>query len=155
MKQILLIVLMAASAISVNARKQTTTRNVSKAPASIQPPRHALDTLTVTDESARLSGYDKPLRATRESMFVTSSLNDTIRGLRVQLDYYDMSGRKLHSRHVDIAADIPPSDTRNVDFKSWDTQKSFYYHLGQKPRRGSATPYKVEAHVIYVLINPR
>lgn len=142
-------------AVSSHARRQSTTRHVNRSAIDSGPAYPVNDTIAVTDAEIRLTGYDKPLRATRESMFVTSSLSDTIRGLRVQIDYYDMSGRRLHSREVDINAVIPPADTRNVAFKSWDTQKSFYYHLGAKPRSGSATPYRVEAHIIYVITDHR
>ena len=140
MRYLLLIMAIAMLAVtSAHARKQSTTRNVRHATTALLQVGPSRDTIAVTGTAVRLSGYDKPLRATRESMFVTSSLDDTIRALRV------------HSRDVDITADIPPADTRCVDFKSRDTQKSFYYHLGPKPRRGTATPYKVEAHVVYVI----
>mgnify|MGYP006964117906 FL=1 len=156
MRHLLLIMAIALLAVtSAHARKQSTSRNVRHATTALLQVGPSRDTIAVTDTAVRLSGYDKPLRATRESLFVTSSLDDTIRALRVKLDYYDMSGRRLHSRDVDITADIPPADTRCVDFKSWDTQKSFYYHLGPKPRRGTATPYKVEAHVVYVITDSR
>lgn len=155
MKYILLMILVAVMPPATHARRQATTRNVRNAGQTHLTPTPVGDTVTVTLREVRLSGYDKPLRSTRESLFVTSSLPDTIRALRVKIDYYDMSGRRLHSRDVDIVADIPPADTRNVNFKSWDTQKSFYYHLGAKPRSGTATPYKVEADVIYVITSPR
>lgn len=156
MRQTLLILAIATLALTATARKQSTTRDVRR----MQPtpgllPSATSDTIAVTPSDVRLSGYDKPLRATRETVFVTSTLPDTIRGMRLRLSYSDMSDRPLHTRDVDITADIAPDDTRMVDFKSWDTQKSFYYHLGAKPSRGYATPYKVEATVIHVITDHR
>ncbi len=155
MRYFLLLSAMVLLTLSAYPRKQATTRHVNKSEAAYRLSYPTNDTITVTDAEVRLSGYDKPLRATRESLFVTSSLSDTIHALRLRLDYYDMSGRRLHSRDIDIKADIPPSETRSVNFKSWDTQKSFYYHLGAKPRSGTATPYDVKAHIIHIIIDHR
>ena len=156
MRHILFILTLASLAMTAATRRQSTTRDVRHAQASTQLFTSAkYDTIAITPSQVKLSGYDKPQRATREAVFITSSLSDTIRGLRIRLSYTDMSDRQLHSRDVDITVDIPPTDTRMVDFKSWDTQKSFYYHLGAKPHRGFATPYKVDATVIHVIIDHR
>lgn len=101
-----------------------------------------------------LSGYDKPLTASREVLLVTNNSSRTITGLRVAITYRDLSGRELHTAVVDLDIMVPPDATRRVTFPSWDTQKSFYYHLGKKPRTANVTPYSVNCRVIHSLILP-
>lgn len=101
-----------------------------------------------------LSGYDKPLTASREVLLVTNNSPRTITGLRVSITYLDLSGRELHTALVDLDIVVPPDATRRVTFPSWDTQKSFYYHLGKKPRTANVTPYSVNCRVIHTLASP-
>lgn len=95
----------------------------------------------------RLSGYDKPLRSSAETMFVTNRLDKEILQLSIKIVYTDMSGRQLHERDIEIRTGIPPGATRQVRIKSWDTQKSFYYYRGQKPKVNSVSPYDVKCTV--------
>lgn len=101
-----------------------------------------------------LAGYDKPLRSNRETMFVTNLTNNTVKGLRLELNYYDMHGKKLHSRQCDIDCDIPAGETRQISLRSWDTQHSFVYRLSTRPRQADATPYDVVCNIIYYLTEP-
>lgn len=94
-----------------------------------------------------LSGYDKPLRSRRESLFVTNRSARTLSGLEIEIAYSDMSGRSLHRRPVTVAVDLPPGETKRVEFGSWDSQQSFYYHRSPRPSKAQATPYDVKCRI--------
>ncbi len=96
-----------------------------------------------------LSGYDKPLNSSKETMLVTNNTDRTISSLRMEITYMDLSGRELHSATVDIDTSIPAGRTKKIVFPSWDTQLSFYYHLGKKPRTDNVTPYTIGCDIIY------
>lgn len=91
----------------------------------------------------RLSGYDKPLRSSQETILITNGFDRTMLRIDVAISYLDLQGRQLHGRIVGLPVVIPPSATRAVRFKSWDAQRSYYYYLGQKPKVDAVTPYKV------------
>lgn len=101
-----------------------------------------------------LAGYDKPLRSNRETMFVTNLTNNPVKGLRLELNYYDLHGNKLHSRQCDIDCDIPAGETRQISLKSWDVQHSFVYRLSTRPKHADATPYDVVCNIIHYLTEP-
>lgn len=144
--------LLIAVAISATAQR-TTRRGLCASDTSTAIATAAADTLhTPQPDSVKISGYDKPLRSSYETMFVTNKSALPISGMRLQLEYFDTSGRILHSRQCDVAADIPSGTTRQISLRSWDRQKSFYYLLSTPPRKADATPYDVRCSIIYLLI---
>lgn len=88
------------------------------------------------------TGYDKELSSNLESFIIVNVTDKTITGFKVKIDYLDMKGRMFHSREVRETCDVPPGESRRVDIKSWDKQHTYYYYLGNEPRK-VATPYKV------------
>lgn len=111
-----------------------------------------LDTLREPSAaSVSVSGYDKPLRTPRETMLVTNSTGSEIRTLALTVTYLDMQGRQLHRRTDTIPAIIPSGETRMIHLSTWDTQHSYYYHLGRHPRTANVTPYDVRCDVLFVL----
>lgn len=94
-----------------------------------------------------LLGYDKPRYANAETMFVRSALDDDIAGLHLTITYRTESGDMLHRRKVRIIQDIPAGQTRMCRWKSWDSQKSFYYIHSAAPRFGGATAFSVTARI--------
>lgn len=96
-----------------------------------------------------LSGFDKTVRAYKESFFVTNSLPDslTITALELTLDYSDMSGRQIHRSEPTVRCYIPPGQTRQITIPAWDRQHTFYYYLSPAPKRVQATPFKVSSTV--------
>ena len=92
--------------------------------------------------SIRFYGFDKTAASNMESFFISNGLDRTVSELVVIITYSDMKGRQLHRQEVKIDCTIPPGETRRTDIKSWDTQKSFYYHKSAKPKR-QATPFDV------------
>lgn len=127
---------------------QRTTRTRLK--TQVNPSAHTkerVDTLaTVATDSLAVvfSGYEKTLRSSRESVFVTNRTSSHINEITFLITYHDMQGRALHRRHINVSASIAPNQTTKVDFPSWDTQKVFYYHLSPEPRTKQATPYSVK-----------
>lgn len=144
-------ILFTALMCSITTTAQRTTRRHLKpivtttaSPESTAP----IDTVNNPSTSTLvLTGYDKPLRSTTESMFIKNLTGRHILSVTLHLEYLDMSGRQLHLRDVTIPCDIPPGQTRQITFRSWDRQKSFVYHRSQRPRRADYSPYKINASV--------
>lgn len=112
----------------------------------VLPKSETLDSLRVTllADSISIAGFDKPLRSTRETFFVVNNSSVTIAWIDFEITYRDMEGRMLHRRdeHVDI--DLPQGETRMVAVKSFDLQKSLYYHRSATPKNGAGIPFMVE-----------
>lgn len=90
----------------------------------------------------RFYGFDKTVGASKESFFIINGSDTTLTSAIVEITYFDMHRRQLHQATMPIDCIIPAGETRRVDIKSWDTQKSFYFHQSAKPRR-QATPFDV------------
>lgn len=99
----------------------------------------------------RFYGFDKTVTSNQESFFVSNGLDSLLTGMDVMITYTDMKGRQLHKRSVKLECDIPPHETKRIDVKSWDTQRSFYYHKSVKPKR-QATPFEVSIELLSVSI---
>lgn len=90
----------------------------------------------------RFYGFDKTAGSALESVFVVNGLDSTLRKMEIEVNYLDMKGRQLHRQTYCIDCLIPAGETKRIDYKSWDAQKSFYYHRSAKPKR-QATPFDV------------
>lgn len=95
----------------------------------------------------RFYGFDKTVSSNLESFFISNNLDSEIQEIEIEITYFDMKGRQLHKRNVSIDTKIPPHETVRTDIKSWDTQKSFYFHQSAKPRR-QATPFDVKLRLL-------
>ena len=91
-----------------------------------------------------VSGYEKPLRASKETVLVTNldSLR-TLDELTLQIEYLTPDGRMLHKRTVTVYPLVAPGETRLVTFPTWDVNRLFYYHLNVPRTNSQATPYTV------------
>lgn len=110
------------------------------------------DSITFSDRilpGIRFYGFDKTVGSSIESFFISNGLEETLAGVEVEITYLDMKGRQLHKRSVKIDCDIPAGETKRTDVKSWDTQKSFYFHQSVKPKR-QATPFDVRLSLISI-----
>lgn len=148
--RVLLSTILLAGLIAVNAFSQRTTRgrlqlkdDYKQAVVVVQ------DTIVPDAEMLKVSGYDKPLYSRRETFFVTNQYSRDISSLKIELNYYDESGRELHAVTRWVKCTLPARSTRQVYFSSWDKQFSFYYYRSAKPRR-QATPYKVTHRILAV-----
>lgn len=126
-------------------KRQNSTRHGLKAipRQTAQVSAASLDTITGDGIAVDFYGYEKTLRSTRETVFVTNRSSRPTAALRFTINYYDAQGRLLHSRQVRAAAEIPPGETRRLDFPSWDKQCTFYYTGSPRPRT-PAIPYSIK-----------
>lgn len=88
------------------------------------------------------AGYEKEANSNRESFIVINDSENLITGFKVRIDYLDMQGRMLHSRELKEKCFVPAGENRKIDVGSWDKQKTYYYYLGNAPKK-IATPYQV------------
>lgn len=147
----LLILLMAATAAVADNTMVRRLRPIPRTEA-VSPSLPRTDTIPAPSaDSVPLSGYDKPLRATRETLCATNLTALPIVGLLVEITYTDLSGRQLHSRRVPLDTDIPPGETRLLSFPSWDTNHTFFYRRGPQPRTSGVTPYDVTMRIIHIV----
>ena len=89
------------------------------------------------------SGYDKEPNSSQESFILMNSTDKTVTGFNVRIEYLDMQDRMLHSREVKLPCYVPEGENRRFDINSWDTQHTYYYYLGNAPKR-VATPFQVK-----------
>lgn len=149
MLRIVAIILLIAVA-TVEADAQRTTRGRLK-PAQVErmQPVVEYDTVAVAgDGQIVFSGYEKVLRATKESFFVTNLGDRDFSCLTFVIDYKDMDGRMLDSRRETVKIEIPAGETRKIDIPSWDKQKVFYYYRSPQPKTAQATAYKVKIRLV-------
>ena len=141
------------------ARKIKTKHSVAKLSArQLEEERNSrLPVISISTDSAtfvnriqpyiRFYGFDKTVTSGLESFFILNGLDSTIYGMEIRITYTDMKGRQLHRRDVKIECEIPPHETIRTDIKSWDAQKSFYFHRSAKPRR-QATPFDIHIELL-------
>lgn len=101
--------------------------------------------------AVRFYGFDKTVTSNMESFFISNSLDSTLNGLEVRITYTDLKGRQLNKRDVRLDCEVPPHETIRTDIKSWDTQKSFYFHRSVQPKR-QATPFDVRIELLSVTL---
>ncbi|MDE6648783.1 MAG: hypothetical protein K2K45_02510 [Muribaculaceae bacterium] len=99
--------------------------------------------------AVRFYGFDKTIGSSFESFFITNGLDSTIEGMEISITYFDMKGRQLHRRTTRIDCKAAAGETIRTDIKSWDIQKSFYFHRSAKPKR-QATPFDVKIDLISI-----
>lgn len=112
-----------------------------------------IDSLLIIDSSLglneypvtkiRFSGFDKEPNSSKESFLLSNFTSKYLTGYNVRIDYLDMQGRMLHSRTLIEKCNVPPGETRRFDIPSWDLQHTYYYYLGNKPKK-VATPFNVK-----------
>ena len=102
-----------------------------------------LEELKIELRKVSFAGYDKELNSSKESFILVNPTDERIVGYKVRIDYLDMQGRMLHSQTVESSCDVPPGESRRMDEKTWDTQHTYYYYLGNEPKR-VATPFQVK-----------
>ncbi|MBO4941887.1 MAG: hypothetical protein J6C95_00475 [Muribaculaceae bacterium] len=120
----------------------------------VAAPAHTDTLVTPKPHTLDISGYDKPLRSRRETFFASNNCDMQVSAMTFTITYTDRSARQLHKRseHIDVA--IPAGETRQVSFKSWDSQFAFYYIKSPVPERArQATPYEVKISVDTLFFN--
>ncbi|MCH5229554.1 MAG: hypothetical protein J1F12_06120 [Muribaculaceae bacterium] len=97
------------------------------------------------------TGYEKEPNSKWESFLIVNPSERLITGFEIKIDYLDMNNRMLHSRNIRESCYVPKGETRKIDITSWDTQHTYYYYLGNEPRK-VATPFKVAFHPVIIWI---
>lgn len=145
-----------ALAVTAQATAQRTTRRHLSPRVSAAAEGLVADTIfSPADSLVLLSGYDKPLRATKESIFITNQSQSAISAINITIDYLDKYGRMLHQRTVTLPVDIPAGETRKADFASWDSQRTFYFHQSPPARTHTRCyPYSVKCRLNYIVLAP-
>ena len=121
----------AALAAPAAAGQRTTVRPLRPAP-SAGADTAAPDTIqgAAADSLLIFSGYEKTLRSSKETLFVTNRGTRSLCTVIFTITYYDAAGRQLHSRTVSRHTDLPAGETRRLDFAAWDTQHTTYFSGG-------------------------
>lgn len=152
LKALLPLLLLTLLPATLAARKQRTgpARVAAETSASAEV---EFDTIVPPPDAVRLSGYDKPNNAVRETFFITNLMPDSldIEAVNVTLTYLDMSGRILHEASHTVRASVPAAQTRNVSVPAWDRNRAFHYFRSAAPARRASTPYKVVSQVNYII----
>lgn len=102
-----------------------------------------ISSINFTHETIRFSGYEKEVNSNKETFLITNKSPLPIIRIKFEIIYKDKSNRMLHSREITKECNIPSQETRKIDIPSWDSQHTYYYYLGNQPKK-IATPYKVE-----------
>lgn len=106
---------------------------------------------TFSFDSISFLGYEKEINSNHETFLIKNNSEARIMAFKIKIIYKDLKDRMFHSRIIDNECDIPPKETRKIDINTWDKQKTYYYYLGNEPRK-VATPYKVEFSLLSVAI---
>ena len=150
---------------SAEARKIRTKHSIPKTSNSASPAEDSVRSeyriFSMTSDSIafcdtirpliRFYGFDKTVTSRMESFFISNGLDVDIRGMYIGITNTDLKGRQLHKRTVHLDCALPSEETRRYDIKSWDTQKSFYFHQSAKPKR-QATPFDVRLELLAVIL---
>ncbi|MBQ9076422.1 MAG: hypothetical protein IJY31_01055 [Muribaculaceae bacterium] len=147
MKRFAVILVTVVMVTAVVTAERTTRRHLRPKPMPETVVATSCDTIVPDSGQIVISGFDKPLRSSRETFFVSNRCGRTVTSLTVRLVYYDMSGRQLHSSCVPVECNIPAGETRQLSIRAWDRQQAFYYYLSEKPKRSRATPFRVKHNV--------
>lgn len=137
------------------ASAQRTTRKGLARPVSVEKCEITGDTVagSLADSLIMVTGYEKPLRASRESVFILNRSDRELLSIRLEISYFTGknagSGTLLHKREVELQTQIPAGERRMVWYSSWDRNQVFYYHVNTPGRtRRQATPYSVTIRIL-------
>lgn len=142
-----------AGVVVMTASADRTTRSRLRVRQQQTVNRLSIDTIVPSPGMVTLSGYDKALRSSRESILITNASRRRIKCVVMEITYLDTRGRMLNKRRVEVTVDIPAGETRQVTFSSWDKQKTMYYRLTGKYRTSDGTPYDIRAIATGVLFH--
>ena len=154
MRNIILTLLIATLSLAqASADTRTTRRNLHRTTSSAHTTATDITAAGSTD-SITATHYDKALRSTRESIFLTNLHSTTVTQVTLTVTYVDSSGKMLHRREVTLECEIPPSQTRMATFTAWDKQKTFYYKGTRvTPRSPKAIPYDITIEVTSAVLS--
>lgn len=144
---IISIMLIMSATIFCGGKKLKTTVKVSQESKKTEIPAGTFTVSEKQDNGYSLSqfiitGYDKPASSEQESFFLTNDTDRTLTRINLNIEYLTPDSVAMHRRFLPLNCDIPAGETRKIDIKSWDRQKSFHYYKSRTSRRAT-TPYIV------------
>ncbi|MCM1348317.1 MAG: hypothetical protein NC338_02810 [Firmicutes bacterium] len=149
-----LCIIIAIALATIACAQRTTRKGLRVSPGAVTHISETSHNDTLRDETCRkvrLAGFDKPLRSNHETLFATNNTTRHISAMVIDCEYTDMQDRQLHRRTLTVECDIPPGQTRQLRFKSWDTQQSFHYFRSSKPKKATSTPFRVSCTVTAII----
>lgn len=148
MKRLLAIQLaVMAVTLSAIADTKTTRRSLHAATESTELVAGSAS-LTPAADSIAVTDYDKPLRSSQETLFITNNSVTSLKMVSLEITYLTVNGEMLHRRAVNLPCEIPPGQTRQLAFRAWDRQQAYYHHSTRvTPRSPKAIPYRIEIKV--------
>lgn len=111
-------------------------------------PEHKTDFEEVV-ENVTFIAYDKKASSDKETFFVDNGSDKSLDSIELEITYYTPDGRQIHKRTVFLNQSFPAKESRKVDIKSWDTQRSFHYINSVPSTKGSA-PYTVRFKILSI-----
>lgn len=152
MRQVIIVMLLFALGAAAQNMKRPTPRTGRRSAPVSAPVELSRDTVVFpSGDSVSVAGFEKPLRAMKETMFITNNTGTPVVDVGLDIVYTDLKGRMLHRATYNIEAAIPAGETRRVEVPSFDTSGLLYYHLSPLPARATnATPFDVKVTVTYI-----
>ena len=132
--------------------KENSSLKIDASQDSVSYVNHRGEEIIFYPEKVRFAGYDKEVNSSKESFLIINESEATLKEIAAEIIYLDMKDRMLHSRTIELKCDIPPGETRRKDIGSWDLQHTYYYYLGNEPKK-VATPYKVKLQPVSFIID--
>ena len=99
------------------------------------------------------TGFDKPQSSATESFFLSNHTDCILEEAAIYIEYLTQDSIQLHKRFVKFQCHIPAGETRRVDIRTWDKQRSFYYEKSTPGRRGG-TPFIIRITPIAYYLRP-
>lgn len=144
---------------SLKISKEKKKENIKKTQFSEHPLRIFIENFKDTDsiriegeeydvKKIKFAGYEKEINSSKETFLIINSSRHNIIAFSIDIIYKDMDGRMLHKRNVTMDCNLPSGETKRFDISSWDLQRTYYYYLGNTPKK-TATPYQVEFRQVF------
>lgn len=141
-----------ASALPTEAKKIYTKLKAPAANISTQDTRikvypHQRSKFDLVEQKLIFIAYDKRAGADKETFFVENGSESNLSKIEIEIKYFVNGDKQIHSQTVELKGPFPAKETRKVDIKSWDTQKSYHYINSTSSQKGS-TPYTVRFRIL-------
>lgn len=91
--------------------------------------------------------YDKRAGADRETFFLDNGSKVDLKAIEIEITYFNSAGKQIHKRNVEIEQSFPSNETRRIDIKTWDSQKSYHY-INSVPSAKGSSPYTVKFRIL-------
>lgn len=133
------------------ARRQNTIRKHLRLEKPVVTKPAEFDTIRTLSDSILLSGYEKAQSTSTENVFVTNHTPHYISGINITIEYVNKKDEQLHKRTQTVKCQLPPGQTRCLEFKAWDKQHLWYYKHTQARHNEYGSEFDVRIGINYYL----